>query len=90
VHRTVERRRVRHVSIALFLYQAYIGSLIPILFYVAVFNPRTIYGTSMTFLEGFGILIASLTVSNALPLALAIYGWRLGTRALTIDNYLFK
>ena len=82
--------RVRRLSIALFLYQAYFGSLIPVLFYIAFFNPQIIYGTSMTFLTGFGLLVLSLTLSNAVPLAIAVYGWGLGTRALTEETYLFE
>ena len=90
LHRTVTRRRYRFVSVALFFYQAYLGALIPILFYLAVFDPRVIYGTSMSFGLGLLILFVSLTISNAIPLAIAIFGWGLGTRALTVDNYLFE
>jgi len=89
-HRTVKRRRYRYVSPALFLYQAYLGSLVPILFYLALFDPRVIYGTNMSFGVGLLILFLSLTFSNAIPLGIAIYGWGLGSRALTVDNYLFK
>jgi hypothetical protein len=90
VRRRVARRRYRYVSWALFLYQAYLGSLVPLLFYLAVFDPRVIYGTHMSFGVGLFILFISLTLSNAIPLAIAIYGWGLGTRALTVDNYLFQ
>jgi len=81
--------RYRHVSIALFLYQAYFGSLIPVLFYIAVFDPRVVYGTEMSFSIGFLLLLVSLTLSNAIPLAVAIYGSDLGSLPLTMDNYLF-
>jgi len=90
VHRSVTRRRYRRVSFVLFLYQAYLGSLVPILFYLAVFDPRVIYGTRMSYGLGLGILFTSLTLSNAIPLGIAIYGWGLGTRMLTVDNYLFE
>jgi len=90
VVRRLARWRYRYVSVPLFLYQAYLGALVPILFYLAVFDPRLIYGTHMSFAVGLLILFISLTLSNAIPLAIAIYGWGLGTRALTVDNYLFQ
>jgi hypothetical protein len=86
--REVESVR-KSFSVPMFLYEAYLGSLIPVLFYIAVFNPRVVYGTELSFAAGMLIFIGLLTISNALPLLLGFCGWRLGERRLTQD-YIFQ
>jgi hypothetical protein len=76
-------------SVSMFLYEAYFGSIIPVLFYIALFNPRHVYGTELSFAAGFSIFLGLLTVSNATPLLLGYCGWGLGVRHLT-QEYLFQ
>lgn len=82
-------RRKRYVfSFALYLYQAYFGTLITLLIYSTFFDPRIVYGTDIGLLSGILLIVFSLTLSNAIPLAIAAYGWGLGSRHLD-ESYLF-
>lgn len=77
-----------YLSWPLFLYQAYGGTAITMLAYNTFFDPRRVYGSDVHVVWCVLAIILSLTISNAIPLLIAIYGWGLGTRRLS-ESYLF-
>ncbi len=78
-HRVVHRNR--RVFWALVLYQVLIGPAIPLLLYLAAFDPQVVYMTTMNLIAGGALALGALLISTS-PFYLFLFAFFMGSAPL--------